>query len=272
MIASRKMLSPSQRVLESTAQVVKNSQHVQIAPIEQFYRVANELATTLPRTFTWTSDIHPTDISDSSIQWMFCIDLLNFSFWNVPPYTVQSQTGYNAFCLQFKSTLQTFPILQAKEMASMSEDLFESLFPGIPMPKERAAILKNAGQCLCDHFDGLFSNLLKQSSGSCQTFIELVLQHFPSFRDVSDYCGEKVYFYKRAQILAADLYHLYLHNHQILFHDIDQLTIFADYRLPQILHHFGLLHYSETLLLRLGHTWESGDPMEVEIRFNYSYL
>jgi hypothetical protein len=48
------------------------------------------------------------------------------------------------------------------------------------------------------------------------------------------------------------------------FHDIDKITIFADYRIPQILNALGCLQYSPPLehavrnkkIIESGHTWE----------------
>ena len=49
---------------------------------------------------------------------------------------------------------------------------------------------------------------------------------------------------------------------------IHQLTMFADYRVPQILHHFKILTYPPSLLnlLKSGHNFEHGSKEEVSIR------
>ena len=52
------------------------------------------------------------------------------------------------------------------------------------------------------------------------------------------------------------------------FEDIESLTMFADYRVPQSLQYFGAMVYSEDLLkvLEGGDLLPNGDPLEVEIR------
>uniref|UniRef100_A0A8U7NLY8 Queuosine 5'-phosphate N-glycosylase/hydrolase n=1 Tax=Corvus moneduloides TaxID=1196302 RepID=A0A8U7NLY8_CORMO len=52
------------------------------------------------------------------------------------------------------------------------------------------------------------------------------------------------------------------------FDDISSLTIFADYRIPQVLVHLKAMKYSEELMkkLREGTLFQSGDKEEVEIR------
>lgn len=50
--------------------------------------------------------------------------------------------------------------------------------------------------------------------------------------------------------------------------NIDKITMFADYRVPQALHYFGVLQYDEQLseLLRSDVMIPSGSPLECEIR------
>lgn len=52
------------------------------------------------------------------------------------------------------------------------------------------------------------------------------------------------------------------------FSDVDTITMFADYRVPQALFHFGAMEYSEKLykLLSTNHMFINGDQEEMEIR------
>lgn len=81
-----------------------------------------------------------------------------------------------------------------------------------------------------------------------------------------------MHFYKRAQIFVADLWGAYGRpsdpNHPFFFHDIHALTMFADYRIPQLLHHFGVLQYSPELMNVIETLGEIpfGSKHETEIR------
>lgn len=92
------------------------------------------------------------------------------------------------------------------------------------------------------------------------------------FRDTSIYNGRLIHFYKRAQILVADLWGAYKQPkdpyHPCCFHDIQELTMFADYRIPQILRQIGILEYSPELTLAIDSLEEIpfGSKQEVEIR------
>lgn len=73
---------------------------------------------------------------------------------------------------------------------------------------------------------------------------------------------------KRAQILVADLYGAYEGEGLGEFGDIDMLTMFPDYRVPQYLHHMKVLEYSEHLLDSIVKNVEipSRSEEEIEIR------
>lgn len=58
-------------------------------------------------------------------------------------------------------------------------------------------------------------------------------------------------FYKRAQILVADTWSVLEGKGDGSFDDISSLTIFADYRIPQVLVHLKAMKYSEKLMKKL---------------------
>ena len=98
--------------------------------------------------------------------------------------------------------------------------------------------------------------------------LQIIIDNFPAFRDESEFKGRRVSFYKRAQILIADLWACFEGQGLCQFNDIDTVTMFADYRIPQVLVHFGVLRYSDHLnaLLEKSHLFKSGDELESEIR------
>jgi hypothetical protein len=85
---------------------------------------------------------------------------------------------------------------------------------------------------------------------------------------VATYRGHAVRFYKRAQILISDLYGAYAGERWGRFDDLDQLTAFADYKLPQVLRELGILVYEARLAEQVDRQVEipAGSPAEVEIR------
>jgi hypothetical protein len=79
-----------------------------------------------------------------------------------------------------------------------------------------------------------------------------------------------VFFYKRAQIFAADLYGAFKGKEWGQFTDIHKLTAFADYKLPQVLRHLGILNYGQSLAQKVDQKvlLGPGSQGEVEIRAN----
>lgn len=67
----------------------------------------------------------------------------------------------------------------------------------------------------------------------------------------SNHQGKRIAFYKRAQILVADTWSVLEGKGDGCFEDISSITMFADYRLPQILVYLGALKYSDELLKKL---------------------
>lgn len=74
--------------------------------------------------------------------------------------------------------------------------------------------------------------------------------------------------YKRAQILAADLWGAYGGKGYGEFYDIGSITIMADYIVPAVLRQLGVLKYSATLASMIEKKSEigSGSEEEVELR------
>ncbi|KAI3641355.1 hypothetical protein MIR68_000485 [Amoeboaphelidium protococcarum] len=164
-------------------------------------------------------------------------------------------------------------------------DLFKSIFRGddpdieMPLLQTRYDNVMEAYKIMVQNFDAQFSNIVAAANRNSQKLISIMLEHFPTFRDESRYLLDgstmDVYLYKRVQILVADVYAAFKSypeytNGDTEFLDIDSITMFADYRVPQCLLAIDVLLYSQQLkdVLHKGSLIENGDPMEVEIRAN----
>jgi hypothetical protein len=127
--------------------------------------------------------------------------------------------------------------------------------------------LRDLGRLLLDDFAGDFAQLICAADHSAAKLVQ-ILSRMPMFRDVQIYRGQETPFYKRAQLTGADL-NLALHGHELgEFHDLDQLTIFADNLVPHVLRCDGVLQYDEALAARIdaGQLIEASSEAEIEIR------
>ncbi|KFQ67803.1 UPF0553 protein C9orf64, partial [Phaethon lepturus] len=165
------------------------------------------------------------------------------------------------------------PITSASYFATMTLDQVKHVFRSdtevpIPLIEDRHRVLNESGTVLLEKFGGSFLTCVKKSQRSAQKLLRLILENFPSYRDEAVFEKKKVSFYKRAQILVADTWSVLEGKGDGSFDDISSLTIFADYRIPQVLVHLKAMNYSEELMrkLREGTIFQSGDKEEVEIR------
>jgi len=226
------------------------------------------------------SGVHPLDIEDKDIEWVFVVSALNFSFWEEPgdkPYLVtykgKTHHGYMSMCAAINRCLdQGVNLTEPKVYGNITEDQLNCYLMGdnavpIPMLKERLQCLHDIAQVLNDKYAGKFANCLRECS-SAQELLKRTVEEFPCFDDSHFYKAKKLAIHKRAQILVADLWQLFEGKGLCQFEDINSISMFADYRVPQSLLYFGAFSYSDELMtyLKSDRHMESGDPKEVEIR------
>ncbi|KAH7876129.1 uncharacterized protein C8R40DRAFT_1043548 [Lentinula edodes] len=155
------------------------------------------------------------------------------------------------------------------------DSLIESVFrpasqcsETVPLLQERISVMREVGFILCTSFGGSYQGFLEEfqrrhdGQGTALDLVKMVTDTFPSFRDEVFYNGKRVCFWKRAQILVAETWAAFypdptVTNTHPLFPGIrgpviQDLTMFADYRVPQILHHLRILVYPASLVRKLG--------------------
>ncbi|XP_071082919.1 queuosine 5'-phosphate N-glycosylase/hydrolase-like [Haliotis cracherodii] len=227
------------------------------------------------------NELHPKTMDEAAVNWVFVADALNFCFWSQDPskkyyvdYRGKRWTGYWCLCAALNRAIEEgIHITDPNFYASITQDQLASVFRSesemdIPLFQERLDVLHQVGQVLIQKYEGSFSNCVKKCNGSAKDLLNLIVTEFPPFRDEADYNGKRVSLHKRAQILIADVWGCCEGQGLGTFHDIDVITMFADYRVPQVLVYFGALQYSHALmeLLRKDTLMKNGDRLEVEIR------
>jgi hypothetical protein len=229
----------------------------------------------------WDPRYHFHDGSLKTVFYFLVLDSLNFCFWPAAgetrweiDYGTARLSGYYGLAAALKQAVEEGkPLLNAGFLASLTGADWNEILGGrgrLQLAEERLAILRETGRVLLEVYGGDPGRLLKAAAGSAAALVRLLAAAFPSFQDTAVYDGQTVYFYKRAQILAADLHGAFGGRHWGAFRDLDQLTAFADYKLPQVLRHLGIFEYGERLALKVDQLelLEPGSPEEVEIRAN----
>lgn len=136
------------------------------------------------------------------------------------------------------------------------------------MLPERLKCLREAGKVLYEKYSCRPTNCIAAANQSAGTLVNLLVWDFACLRDEHQFQGRTVRIYKRAQILVADIWACFNGESHGRFIDIDRITMFADYRIPQMLHSLGCLRYSPPLEghIRRRQEIESGDNWEIELR------
>jgi hypothetical protein len=214
----------------------------------------------------WDTIHHFNDGTPRTAQYLLVLDSLNFCFWPQPAW------DYNRLALALKQTMLSEPERFTAERLSRVTPTDVRIMLGdsddIPLLEQRALLLREIGTVLAARWDGEAANLVQAAQGSGAALVGLITAEFPGFRDHAIYKGFPVYFYKRAQIAVGDLWGSFGGEGLGAFHDLHHLTMFADYRVPQILRAEGVLVYAPELAATVDSQIEiaAGSEQEIEIR------
>jgi len=275
-------------VLRSTLWVVEHARHAWINR-DMVGHVSEQLLAKYTPTIepVWYDRFHFYDGTGCTVNWLLVLDALNFCFWaekDQPRWRIDYHgeilDGYWAEAASLTRAVEEgIALWDAEYLSTMSREDLAYVFRStpaadglagemIPLFDARLAHVHEVGRVLLERFDGQFAHAVEKAEGSAVNLALLLAQEFSSFRDVANYQGQEVRFFKRAQICVADLYGAFGGKRWGAFTDLDKLTIFADYKLPQVLRHYGILEYEPRLAERIDNQelLQPGEEEEVELR------
>lgn len=268
-------------VLSATAEVVRSARLVRID------RPAIEALARRWAGAPWPEQdgldaLHFADGTERTANWVLLLDALNFCFWGEPgqprwrvEWRGYTFDGYNALAAALSRAVdEGHSLWDAAYLANLSaQDLGDILrpipgSPPIPLFDARLANSREVGCVLLDRYAGQFVNARAAANESAPALALLLARDFPSFADISIWQGHRVPFLKRAQICVADLHAAFHGERWGAFRDLDQLTAFADYKLPQLLRALGVLVYAPSLAAHVDSYTPvaAGSEDEIEIR------
>ncbi|KAK1754743.1 hypothetical protein QBC47DRAFT_384829 [Echria macrotheca] len=237
---------------------------------------------------TWSAhELHPDTKDESTVAFIFTMDLLNFSFWSDKPeserfaisYRDRRWTGYWSLVAALQRALdEGIPITDSHFWQDEEECTLETLRQvfrsctdeEMPMLAERLECLREAGNVLYEKYQCSPSNLITAANGSAAALVNLLARDFRCFRDEHRFEGRRkpIRLLKRAQIFVADVWACFEGQGYGEFRDIDKITMFADYRVPQMLYGLGCLAYSPPLdaAVRDKKELPAGGSWELQLR------
>ena len=178
---------------------------------------------------------HTSQDPELALLQLFMLDFMNFCFWPLPEFQYEHLASNIRLAVQEGITLKVLEGITEEEVVG-------KIFHGakVPQADERARILQELASTVRTRFDGSFVKLIEKSEKSAIRFLNLLTENFRNFQDHMIYKGHQVHFYKRSQILIGDIYSKFKGKGLGEFLDIQELTMFPDYRVPQILQAEGV--------------------------------
>lgn len=209
---------------------------------------------------------------EDQVNFLLIFDSIDFSFWGNPKWTVELKSGKKedgAYALM-ESLLEYFEDTKNLDFTKVSFEEFKDILKGnveIPLLEERYNCLVKMNKYL-DSIAKDFYNEIKDYKDDI-SLLDYIINSFDYFNDECDYKGERIYFYKRAQLITSDILHV-----RKLLEDVEvnytNLMGCADYKIPQVMRCLEMIEFNDELASMVDNYQELsyGSEMEVEIRAN----
>ena len=227
--------------------------------------------------------------------YILALDAINFCFWPGQPTCNTKSLEYEHLAIALKRLAETDDdsgnsgpsqdepkgdqsVVKSAETYFFSPTNLASITPeameAVLMPhldgryldniEKRSKLWNELGTSLINDFQGSATNLITAADKSAPKLVNLIMQHFPGFRDVCTIDGQEIFFLKRAQIFVGDVNAAL----KLGLLEVSQLTCFADYRVPQLLRELNILEYSPELASIVDEKVEitAGSYDEISIR------
>ena len=263
-------------VRRTTLKVIKGARDVKINQ-EMIEKIAQRWLKNKIIIPEWPGKFHlETKDQKMMLDYLIILDAINFCFWNKKDrwhifYKDRKYNGYFALSLALKKffernpekgNLKYFGEIPYQEFTAILERGKNLLFL-----KKRWQIARAVSRALIKKYENS-ENFINSAEKKLSNLVPKIFKQLPYFKDMAFYKGEKIYFLKRAQILCSDIFGAFGGRGMGYFKDLDYLTCFPDYKVPQILHHFGILEYSSTLEKKIRNKIiiPKGSNQEIEIR------
>ena len=263
-------------ILSEIKFVVENAQDVSIN-FDAVKKLASEFSSNEKVNWTSILPFSPQKLSvQEKISFNVLFNAINFSYWGSPKWTIKYQNkeldgSWAMIGTIHRAIEEGYTLLDTSYQKNISQKDFDHIFRGnvpVPLAKERLQIIRDLGRLVESNFESDTQNIIKKADYDAEKLVGILTASFPFFDDKAMYKDKIVHFHKRAQLLVGDLHEVLVEANLQPIKNIEMLTAFADYKIPQILRKLGVLVYSAELTTIVDNKVELtfGDSKEVEIR------
>lgn len=206
------------------------------------------------------------------INFMLIFDSIDYCFWGQPKWIIETiegkKDGSDALLYALLNYVKN---LDEIDFTNVSFDEFSNILKGnveIPFLRERYNTVISICNVVNKRMNGNFYSYIKDINVDTELF-DIIINNFADFCDEREYDGNKVYFYKLAQLLSSDILHIkeLISGTKV---DYSHLVGCADYKIPQTLRALGILKYNDELSNIIDNNMliDKNSKYEVEIRAN----
>lgn len=218
---------------------------------------------------------------EKDVNLLFFETATNFCFWSQDPinkWRVRhgnniSGGWYGLRNAYMRAIDDGVPVFDASFMSNMSIKRGAEMFRGeddihIPLLEQRVNNIVESANFLICHYNGSALQFVERCKFDAPIIARTMTAALNSYQDGAVYDGRWVWMLKRAQIFPNDLSQLESIYPHFSIKNKNKLTIFADYKLPQLLRHIGVLKYTKELsdFVDNRQLISSCSEQEVEIR------
>lgn len=262
-------------IFNSIKYVVDNSKHVSI----DRSKISDVIKLIHPKEHSsWIDDNEMKYTDEQKIIYLVLCESLNFCYWDSDvkwkiEYNGNWYSGSYGLCYAISKAIKNgHDLLNIDYLDNITIDEFDDIFKGtttIPLLKERFEIVKT----LAKELKGI-PNLKELFNVKDDIeLLNVIINNFSNFKDISIYKGKNIYFFKRAILLVGDLIDNVPYIKEKVKNNNNMLGC-ADYKIPQVLRHLGVLNYFPVLsnLVDSKKQIPHDSEEEIEIRANMLYI
>lgn len=272
-------MSPRNPILRTIKPVLKDPKHVRLnLPALSLFARKFEQASLCSWMDRAPAGVPVNLTQEEKLTFLLVFNSISFSYWadhRSPKWLVEHdgqllhRGTFSMLAALNRALEEGRPILDSAHLANLTELDLREILSGegeIPMLKERLQILRNLGSSVQRHwndFEEMFYDLFRRSDSDAVKLMGLVANYLVAFWDSAPYGNSEIHFFKRAQLLVSDI-----HRVNGGLYAVEELTACADYILPMVLRHLGILEYSAALAEKVDRAIPlvSGSEEEIEIR------
>ncbi len=253
------------RVRTLSQTLLKNPEYVSLNQ-DRVYVVADLLMEVDLEIPTWNfPPFYPqSDNFEEMCLFYLIFNSINYCYFDHDGKTFQDGKLWGSNLVATRLTEHWADIRQSEFLSQVDEnyllsELFRAEAP-ISMVKDRAYALREVGQFINRNPDFTFKKLFQKYKSNAYHVSQVIPTLFPSWEDA---------FFKRAQLFVGMVYGRFQHDEIPPFKEgLEDLTVFADYRVPQALIRMGIIVPSAALMTRIYRRKRihSGSRKELELR------